>query len=617
MPTQTGSYDFVAASKVHEKLEEAINPIESRMYSGIIGTANTVDDASFYFAKIHPTNYTTRWSVHFKIYVTAPETYTQTVNIEFGGYGSTFSSYDSYVVRNADLGLYFVNLYRATSAGISTNHKGHAVGFGLRASTNPTTASAARTIQADLLEVENCTVDFLDTAVKYANMDGTGSTNYYGLTEMGVATAGQNATNNSNTSYTQFSNAVVAGTFGVKRYTLLMKQSENTWSSFVNEANSVATTKTVSTQGYIPGKLIYSAGGAEYASGANTSTVFDAYPFDFRYSSNCGTTLLSNKPVYLVGTIEDDGLFYLDANTWWTQTIPTEADYRTYIYVGNAYSSYQVWLSTENDVYQFYDGKFMLLSEIDLIKSNNNLNNKIDQEISNVNDTIEGAVTELDQKIDQGISDLNNNINQAITGLDSQLNQDEILRRLTNNFQTAGLYQDPTTGEIYIKANYIKSETLSLGGANNEYGTLMMMDENNEPIGAWDKSGIRSNWFNFQSDSESAYIGRGDSEGVRNVYIDSDSVDIRQGQEVLASFGETTIIGKTGATDAHVDTTGNKMSFKVGIDEVAYIGIDPTTSKSMFYVDNATILNDLQFGNWQWKNRDNGNLSLKWVGGEV
>ena len=353
------------------------------------GSANDAANASFYFAKIHPTSYTTNYKVKMKVRVTEPEAYAETIDIQFGGYGNTFSSYDSYTIRTGNVGIYYINLYRATQAGISTNHKGHALGVGLRSSTNPTNTSYKRTIIVDILELENCTIEMLDTAVKYANIDGTGSTNYSGLTEMYVATAGQNATNNTNTNYTQYANAVKAGTFGVKRYTLIMKETESTWSSFVNQANSIATTKTVnSSSGYLLGRLLYSAGGAEYASGANTSTVYDVYPFDFRYSSNCGTTLIAHKPVYLIGTVHDDGKFYfdVDSNVWYTQepvapSVPMTSDGKVYIYVGMTYSTYQVWLSTENPAYAFYNSEFILYDKATTLQDIKSLEDDIQSQI--------------------------------------------------------------------------------------------------------------------------------------------------------------------------------------------------------------------------------------------
>lgn len=434
------SSSYEAAKTAYNKSVQALDavtPIDTKTYTGLIGSANNTPDATFYFAKIHPTNYTVQWNVSLRFHVTAPEAYAQDVTIRLGGYGSAFSSYDAYTVRTASVGMYYVSLYRATQAGISTNHKGHALGFSLKNATNPTNNSYKRTITVELLETENCTVDMLDTAVKYAQIDGTGSTNYSGTapTEMGVATAGQNATNNSNTSYQQHGNAVKAGANGVRSYSLIMKDTDSTWSSLFGSAyNGTATGKTACTNGFHLGSILYSAGapsGGNYAAGANTSTVYDGYPLDFRYSSNCASTLVSYKPVYLVGEMHDDGLFYLD-ETWWTQTVPTAEDGKTYVYVGEAYGSYQVWLSVENPAYQYYEGKFRKLSEVEEMKA------------------------------------------------------------------------------AKVADNYLSSDNTGIMVAD-------MNDGNQTP---------------------STATGR-------NVFIDNDSVDIRNGQKVVASFGETSQIGES------------------------------------------------------------------------
>lgn len=370
------------------------SPLYSKTYTGLIGSANDAANASFYFAKIHPDSYTANYKVKMKVQVTAPESYAETIDIQFGGYGSSFSSFDAYTTRTGSVGVYYINLYRATQVGISTNHKGHALGIGLRSSNNPTNTSYKRTVIIDILELDGCTIEMLDTAVKYASIDGTGSTNYYGLTEMAVGTAGQNATNNTNTHYTQYSNNVKAGTNGIKGYTLIMKDSENTWSCFYSGAYKVANTgKPVYTGGFILGKILYSAGaGAQtsdssldtyynYKSGVNTSTIYDAYPVDLRYSTNCASTLTSQRPVYIVGTIENDGLFHLDVSQWWTQTEPTYVDGKVYIYVGIAYSTYQVWLSTENPAYVYYDGEFILYDKAQTLQNINTLKNSLETQI--------------------------------------------------------------------------------------------------------------------------------------------------------------------------------------------------------------------------------------------
>lgn len=205
-----------------------------------------------------------------------------------------------------------------------------------------------------------------------------------------------NASYYQNTSYTQYSNNVKAGTNGIKGYTLIMKDSEDTWSCFYSGAYKTTNTgKPAYTGGFMLGKILYSAGaGAQtsnssldtyynYKSGVNTSTIYDAYPVDLRYSTNCASTLTSQRPVYIVGTIENDGLFHLDVSQWYTQTEPTYADGKVYVYVGMAYSSYQAWLSTENPTYMFYNGEFILYDKALTLQNINSLKTSLETQIDN------------------------------------------------------------------------------------------------------------------------------------------------------------------------------------------------------------------------------------------
>ena len=92
-----------------------------------------------------------------------------------------------------------------------------------------------------------------------------------------------------------------------------------------------------------------------YDTDVTTSTTWDVYPLDLRYSTNCATSLVAYKPVYLVGTVGSDGLFYLDA-TWWTQTLPSTEDGKVYVYVGETYSTYQIYLASEHTALVYHDG---------------------------------------------------------------------------------------------------------------------------------------------------------------------------------------------------------------------------------------------------------------------
>lgn len=76
----------------------------------------------------------------------------------------------------------------------------------------------------------------------------------------------------------------------------------------------------------------------------------------------------------------------------------------------------------------------------------------------------------------------------AVDDLNKALTQEDIFNRLTNNGKTQGIYIE--NGDLYVNATYIKSGKLTLGGENNEYGTLEIIDNSGKVIGAWDNDGI-------------------------------------------------------------------------------------------------------------------------------
>lgn len=171
---------------------------------------------------------------------------------------------------------------------------------------------------------------------------------------------------NSDTVYDRYSESVIAGKNGVKRYSLCMKDDAGNWTSIVNEANkSGLADKTCYTGGLKLSKIVYHSVGSDYAAGANTGSIWQTYAVDLRYNVNgissaaASTTLQLRKPFYLVGTLGVDGLFYLDQTKWWTQDEPTTADGKVYILLGQAYGSYYVvYLAAYNPVYAYKNGRF-------------------------------------------------------------------------------------------------------------------------------------------------------------------------------------------------------------------------------------------------------------------
>lgn len=109
--------------------------------------------------------------------------------------------------------------------------------------------------------------------------------------------------------------------------------------------------------------------------------------------------------------------------------------------------------------------------------------------------------------------------------------------------------------------------------------------------------------------------------------------------EVVGKYGETTQTGLL--SDTHIEMRPDRMSFwqagwsyeialeyerqqrsdptwEPSIDdamqgEVAFIASDDN-GDSVFYMNRAVVVNELRFAMWKWVPRDNGNLSLKWMG---
>jgi len=77
------------------------------------------------------------------------------------------------------------------------------------------------------------------------------------------------------------------------------------------------------------------------------------YSFNTANDATSGTT--ANKPVYIVGTIGNDGLFYL-ANKWWAQDLPTTEDGLLYMYIGDPYDYYRMEFALNHTIYWYKNG---------------------------------------------------------------------------------------------------------------------------------------------------------------------------------------------------------------------------------------------------------------------
>ena len=162
-----------------------------------------------------------------------------------------------------------------------------------------------------------------------------------------------------------------AGANKVFPYTFIMQCSDGRWESIVT-SSSTGTSKARNTHGFRLGQLALMYANATYNENAkiadanvwfqqSSGLVDHRYSFNTANNATSGTT--SQKPVYLVGSINSsDGLFYLDT-TWWTQTLPSTADGKLYIYLGDAYDYYRMSFIVKNPIYRYIDGKIQEYSQ--------------------------------------------------------------------------------------------------------------------------------------------------------------------------------------------------------------------------------------------------------------
>ena len=336
----------------HNHTLGTIVPILSKTYTGVIGTANTFADGSFYYGKIVPNDYYSTWRIKYRIHTYVPDKdgYDMKADVMVSGYQSNLASYSSMNTVAQYYPAYYHELYRATKAGVDNGY-GHALGIRLASSYNPTNAGYERTVVIEIMKTENCTFTFFDNMMKYAAIPGTGGTNYSGYTEMNYVSNGLQETGDSDTLDDRQTYFVgKTGSQGIWAGSLFMQVNNGTYENIctasdgtaTNSNRTTATTKKANTVGFkVGGKVYYS--NSNYNANTNISGWAAVYnqcnAVDSRYAFN--TELVANsltpyEPIYLVGSIASDGLFYLDT-VWWTQTPNTTG--KIYILVGGCFDS--------------------------------------------------------------------------------------------------------------------------------------------------------------------------------------------------------------------------------------------------------------------------------------
>ena len=335
--------------------------LSSKEYTGLYGSSNDQDGASFYFASVRPTNFYDVWKVKYKVYASVPNqnNYNQYSIVELVGNqdNMSYSSFNRLYSTSYRSYLYH-NFYRLNSTGYNAGYS-HTLGVGLRNATNPTSSSYPRTLKIELLETENCEVTLFDSAIKRTSVSGQGSTNFAGVTEINGGDNGlQETGDNTLPHQLRHNNGNYIASTNLYRYEILFTKNETTLIPVNAVNNSTATNKTLTTEEFDPfGHIMYYNSTTNVNANASITgnQLYYQLNIDLRYSFNTGTTLTNNRAVYLVAVPQSNGKAKLHS-TPITQTLPSTEDNLIYIYLGHASSNYQMELSYRHPIYEYKNG---------------------------------------------------------------------------------------------------------------------------------------------------------------------------------------------------------------------------------------------------------------------
>lgn len=128
-----------------------------------------------------------------------------------------------------------------------------------------------------------------------------------------------------------------------------------------NVSNSTSVTKTLTTDSFDPfGDIYYYSTTATVTPGSSPSASYMwkmRNDCNMRYGWNVSTTDFElKKSVYVRCVPQSDGQVKLDGNDCIVQALPTTEDGKVYIYLGRAYSGYQMELYFTHPVYYYKDG---------------------------------------------------------------------------------------------------------------------------------------------------------------------------------------------------------------------------------------------------------------------
>lgn len=359
-----------------------IAPMMSKTFQGVIGTANTDADCTFFFGTIRPTDYYDIWKIKYKVHVHITGTastnnkYAQARSeVTWLGSENTYQAYHNlnHIHNTSYRPVYYNTLYNLKKAGYDAGLE-HAIGIGLRNSWNPYNASYPREVTVQILQCINCQFTFLDNMIKWSSLPNYNTTNYETYRQTDFCNNGLYETGDTND--VNYQNRLYYSNPGLKayaaggRYTLTFTKDDNYVLPITATDNSTSGgAKVYTTESFDPfGQIYYRYASGTIAANAQiaNATLYRQILVDARYSftgvlNGTSSVMSANNPVYLVCTPQEDGSAKLAENPL-SFELPNSEDGLYYILLGYAYNTYQFELLLNNPVYMFKKGRIREVS---------------------------------------------------------------------------------------------------------------------------------------------------------------------------------------------------------------------------------------------------------------
>ena len=286
---------------------------ENYIYSG--------ENSDVFCIKVTRTSATAVWHVRFKLIATVPDhadvgIYTN-YDVDYYGYGDNTKAY--YVKVNHGSYCAITNCLAAYPVSSSDNICYLGFSVSSVAGNHYNDSGYARDVLIQLIECEDCEAELLTDLLYWKNMTQASYSERY----MILMSNGLQETGDADTHVNQAVPGSLICRTAVQKYGLCGLDADGKLVSISAGNGGISATKTAQTTvGFLPEHLYYRQSALDVAAdGTSSGNYVQIESFDLRYCMNWTTALSLYSPLYLVGTIGADGLFYVaDVDPWIVNT---------------------------------------------------------------------------------------------------------------------------------------------------------------------------------------------------------------------------------------------------------------------------------------------------------